>query len=355
MKRFTETTKWKTKWFRKLPDKYKLFWLYILDSCDSIGIWDIDFELAEFIIQGTFNEAEILEIFSDKVEKIKEEKLLILDFVEYQYGILSENSRPHQSYIKQIKKHKLESYFSHLFTEKGTSIKEKRSRLTIRKKEEIKARDKYVCQYCGYNKEPEKLVIDHIKPLIAGGDNEDDNLLTSCIDCNTKKNIHNLKVFIDKYNLLDKVSKKIYTLYKSFDTLKDKEKDKDKEKAKDKEKVKEKDKPKRIIFTIPELSEITEYFVDKLKANKIMAEKFYNYYESNGWKVGKNKMKSWEAACRNWKSNDFSNNTSQQKKNNQYQYNSYTEAVTENPLVGRDVDLSGGDFDKAKQENEVTE
>ena len=30
------------------------------------------------------------------------------------------------------------------------------------------------------------------------------------------------------------------------------------------------------------------------------AERFYNYYESNGWKVGKNPMKDWKAAARNW-------------------------------------------------------
>jgi hypothetical protein len=32
-------------------------------------------------------------------------------------------------------------------------------------------------------------------------------------------------------------------------------------------------------------------------------EKFYDYYESNGWKVGKAPMKSWQASMRNWKRN----------------------------------------------------
>jgi len=30
------------------------------------------------------------------------------------------------------------------------------------------------------------------------------------------------------------------------------------------------------------------------------AGKFCDFYESNGWKVGKNKMKSWQASVRNW-------------------------------------------------------
>lgn len=36
---------------------------------------------------------------------------------------------------------------------------------------------------------------------------------------------------------------------------------------------------------------------------KAEAEKFVNYYESNGWKVGKNPMKSWTHAVNNWINN----------------------------------------------------
>ena len=30
------------------------------------------------------------------------------------------------------------------------------------------------------------------------------------------------------------------------------------------------------------------------------AEKWFNYYSANGWKVGKNPMKDWKAAVRTW-------------------------------------------------------
>ena len=33
------------------------------------------------------------------------------------------------------------------------------------------------------------------------------------------------------------------------------------------------------------------------------AERFHDFYESNGWRVGKNPMKNWQCACRNWKRN----------------------------------------------------
>lgn len=51
-------------------------------------------------------------------------------------------------------------------------------------------------------------------------------------------------------------------------------------------------------FIKPELFVIQNYFEEMGNLNE--AEGFFNYYESNGWKVGKNPMKDWKAASRNW-------------------------------------------------------
>ena len=51
------------------------------------------------------------------------------------------------------------------------------------------------------------------------------------------------------------------------------------------------------------VEEVCEYF-EHLGLNgisKTEAEKFYDHYTANGWKVGRNPMKDWKAACRNWK------------------------------------------------------
>jgi hypothetical protein len=53
-------------------------------------------------------------------------------------------------------------------------------------------------------------------------------------------------------------------------------------------------------FQKPSLEEIKLLF-SKSGLPMTEAEKFFNYYESNGWKVGKNPMKSWTAAGANWK------------------------------------------------------
>lgn len=51
-------------------------------------------------------------------------------------------------------------------------------------------------------------------------------------------------------------------------------------------------------FQKPSLSEVADYCRER--ANKVDPEQFYNFYESNGWKVGKNPMKDWHAAVRTW-------------------------------------------------------
>lgn len=63
-------------------------------------------------------------------------------------------------------------------------------------------------------------------------------------------------------------------------------------------------------FTEPELSEVQTFFQEQGYPG-IEAEKFYNYFSSNGWLVGgKTKMKNWHAAARNWILNSKKYNTS---------------------------------------------
>ena len=51
----------------------------------------------------------------------------------------------------------------------------------------------------------------------------------------------------------------------------------------------------------PSMSDLLEE-ASRIGLPKNEVEKFEAYYESNGWKVGKNKMKSWKHAMAGWKS-----------------------------------------------------
>lgn len=53
-------------------------------------------------------------------------------------------------------------------------------------------------------------------------------------------------------------------------------------------------------FVKPSLQELEEYISEK--GYVISAEDFYAYYEANGWRVGRNPMKSWTAALAMWNS-----------------------------------------------------
>ena len=55
-------------------------------------------------------------------------------------------------------------------------------------------------------------------------------------------------------------------------------------------------------FIKPTVEEIAAYC--KEKGLKIDVKHFFTYYESNGWKVGRNAMKSWQAACASWAARD---------------------------------------------------
>lgn len=52
---------------------------------------------------------------------------------------------------------------------------------------EVFKRDSFTCQYCGRSAPDVVLECDHIIPLADGGDNEIENLITSCFDCNRGK------------------------------------------------------------------------------------------------------------------------------------------------------------------------
>lgn len=60
-------------------------------------------------------------------------------------------------------------------------------------------------------------------------------------------------------------------------------------------------KKKQATFVKPTIEEVRAYIAEK--CYHFDAERFHAFYESNGWMVGRNKMKDWKAACRTWEGN----------------------------------------------------
>lgn len=55
-------------------------------------------------------------------------------------------------------------------------------------------------------------------------------------------------------------------------------------------------------FSPPTLEDVKAYCSER--GNAVDPEKFMDYYTANGWRVGKNPMKDWKAAVRNWERDD---------------------------------------------------
>ena len=201
-KRFTDNQKWSKSWYMDLTLEEKLLWIYMTDSCDHAGIWEVNWKLTSFMVG--FQVTQLPEAFKKQVQVISDNKLWLKDFCEFQYGILNPNVNAHKSVISILTK---------------------------------------------YNIIKSTLNEPLINPTLGV-------------------------------------------------------KDKDKDKVKDKVKVK-----KDVRFKSPTLDEIINYFKKmKYPDYKNQSEKFFYFYESKGWMVGKNKMKNWKMAAGNWNKNNSSNN-----------------------------------------------
>lgn len=63
------------------------------------------------------------------------------------------------------------------------------------------------------------------------------------------------------------------------------------------------DKPPRATrFTPPTVEEVAAYCRER--GNAVDPQQFWDFYESKGWFVGRNKMRDWKAAIRNWASRE---------------------------------------------------
>ena len=67
-------------------------------------------------------------------------------------------------------------------------------------------------------------------------------------------------------------------------------------------------------FVKPQMIEIKAYCADR--KNDVDPQSFHDYYESNGWKVGRNSMKDWKAAVRTWEKNQRKPNGKDQRIDN---------------------------------------
>lgn len=103
-KRFTDTDKWRKPNLAKLSLRMKLVQLYLWDSCDHAGVWDINIDLLNFQTGADTTLEEIMTVFESKVLLVDSDKLFMPSFIEFQYGQLNPLNRTHKSVMDRIAK-----------------------------------------------------------------------------------------------------------------------------------------------------------------------------------------------------------------------------------------------------------
>lgn len=245
-KRFTDTDKYKKRFFRGLPCQYKLLWDYLYHDCDHAGVWIVDFEIAQIYLgkDAPINKEEALRLFNEgelRIIEIKKGKYwFIPSFLEFQYGPqISKKNNIYASIEKILKKHDLFQYLNMEIVEEGTTKSALRKRISSKVKDRIFLSYDMTCQYCQDKKRKEELVVDHIISLEKGGDSEDKNLTCACIRCNSYKSDLDPDDFINRsHNFLNptvELKEAIKILKGGISTLEE-GRDKDKEQDKDKDK-----------------------------------------------------------------------------------------------------------------------
>jgi len=133
-KRFTESDKWRDKWFRALRPEFKLAWLFVLDNCDPAGIIDLDTELADFQIGTAIDWEQFLAHCDGRIERVSKGKYWVVGFIEFQYGTLSGECRAHGPVYASLKRHGLSERVSNRVSDRVLD--------TLKDKEKDKDKDK---------------------------------------------------------------------------------------------------------------------------------------------------------------------------------------------------------------------
>lgn len=88
-KRLSDAEKWDDPWFRNLPPLSQRFWLYLCDRCDAIGVWKVDFEMANFHLKDFVGTSWLVELNHAKERVVVFDDMrywFIKDFCLFQYG-----------------------------------------------------------------------------------------------------------------------------------------------------------------------------------------------------------------------------------------------------------------------------
>lgn len=144
-KRFVDNEIWKKEWFQDLNLKHKILIKYIFENCDIAGVMEMNYRLASFLIGEKITKTDIEEINNAKEQFyfIDDKKIYIRNYIEFQYGTLSENCKPHKPVIDKLKKYGIFERVCKGFAKGINTLEEKeKEKEQYKEKEQEKEKDK---------------------------------------------------------------------------------------------------------------------------------------------------------------------------------------------------------------------
>ena len=105
-KRFHDSGLWNEDWYIDLSLNGKLFYQYMIDTCDHAGIWKPNIKHFEFILGSSCPLVDLLNEINmekERVVKLPNGRHFIPNFIPFQYGsVLNLNNRVHLSICNSL-------------------------------------------------------------------------------------------------------------------------------------------------------------------------------------------------------------------------------------------------------------
>ena len=141
-KRFINTDLFSEDWFLDLDNETKLFYIYALLNCDHAGILKSNIRAFNSLNGTNVSIDTVMEKINDstqKMQKITDRVLYLVDFVAFQYGpVLNPANRAHKSVIDILTSHKIKFVSSFI----GASEELESTSLGIKDKDKDKEKEK---------------------------------------------------------------------------------------------------------------------------------------------------------------------------------------------------------------------
>lgn len=285
-KRLTISGKWGEVWFMNLSPQAKLIYLYILDNCDFIGVYEYNEVLMNVQIgfSNKVNIREHIEKLESKIEWFRDgQKLWVVNYIKEQYGVLNNNSSIHRSVLNELKRYFLDEKNN---GERLSCLLKTVSQLFV--ESESKNGVGYV--YPTIYPTTEKTAVKKSQKNESFFLSEKDSNNQAVTDARTESDVG--YVYPNKNGNGKK--KELLRVRELLEVSN----------SKSNGELSKKSTAEKKKFSIPSSEEVHEMMALKSGNSGVdvdyEASQFMDYYESNGWMVGRNKMKSWRHSVQKW-------------------------------------------------------